>query len=216
MFLKGCKMNKLGNYLVASLVILTLILCFLSQIHGVGKNNKVFTLPISENELAQIHSGDIILREGKSFISQAFRNFSIVDKHYSHAGVAYNLHGKMFVCHVVAAEGNKSDKVRLEPIESFCNPLENSSWAVYRTGIKKEEIDQAMLHFFSHKISFDLNFDLKSDDKMYCTELVYKIMTTANHNKKFINLSHGNGIDYVACDNLYLNSNTHLILLHDN
>ena len=216
MYLNECKMNKLGNYLVASLVIITLILCFLSQIQGIGKTNREFKLPVSESENAKIQSGDIILREGKSFISQAFRNFSNVDKHYSHAGVAYILHGKMYVCHVVAAEGNKSDKIRLEPLESFCNPVENSSWAVYRTDIKKEQIDQALLHYFNTKISFDLNFDLKSDDKMYCTELVYKIMTTANHNKKFINLSHGNGMDYVACDNLYLNTKTHLILLHAN
>lgn len=216
MFLKECKMNKLGNYLVATLVIITLILCFLSQIQGIGKTNREFKLPISESENAKIQSGDMILREGKGFISQAFRDFSKIDKHYSHAGVAYNLNGKIFVCHVVAAEGNKSDKIRLEPLESFCNPIENSSWAVYRTEIKKEQIDQALLHYFHQKISFDLNFDLKSDDKMYCTELVYKIMTTANHNKKFINLSYGNGINYVACDNLYLNTKTHLILLHAN
>ena len=117
---------------------------------------------------------------------------------------------------VVAAEGNRSDKIRLEPITSFCDRTDNISFAVYRTDLNTNSIDSILSEYFRAGVSFDNDFDLKTSNKMYCTELVYKVLTIANQNEKFINLSHGNGIDYVACDNLYLNPKTKLIFSHTN
>lgn len=210
-------MNKLGNYLLLTLVLITLSFCSLSKLQAIRSNtsNKAGSLS-DPNELSKIHSGDIILREGKSFVSQVFKNFSLTDKHYSHSGIIYVLNGKYYVCHVVAAEGNRSDKIRLEPLSSFCNPSENVSWAIYRTTVDGTKIDKQVVRFLSEKIAFDTDFSLQSNDRMYCSELVYKILTEANENKKFINLSHGSTFDYVACDNLYLNSQTRLICSHSN
>lgn len=208
-------MNKFGNYLLYTLVFFTISFCSISKLsvfngsHASGVNSG-FKIPID-----QIKDGDIILREGKSFVSQALRSFSQTDKHYSHAGIIQVRNGQTYVCHVVAAEGKRSDKIRLEPIASFCDKADNSSFAIYRTDLNMSTIDSAISVYLRAGISFDNDFDLKTSNKMYCTELVYKVLTVANRNEKFINLSHGNGIDYVACDNLYLNSKTKLIFSHN-
>lgn len=210
-------MNKLGNYLLLTLVIITLSFCSLTKLQAIKSSSGSRAGFLSDpSELRKIHSGDIILREGKSFVSQVFKNFSFTDKHFSHSGIVFVMNGKYYVCHVVAAEGKRSDKIRLEPLASFCNPAENISWAVYRTSVDGAKIDKQVVRFLSQKIAFDTDFSLQSDDRMYCSELVYKILTEANQNKKFINLSHGSNFDYVACDNLYLNPQTRLICSHSN
>jgi len=208
-------MNKFGNYLLYTLVFVTISFCSISKLsvfngsHASGVSSG-FKIPTD-----QFNDGDIILREGKSFVSQALRSFSQTDKHYSHAGIIQIRNGQMYVCHVVAAEGKRSNKIRLEPIASFCDKPDNTSFAIYRTNLEPKAIDSSLAVYFRAGVSFDNDFDLKTSNKMYCTELVYKVLTAANQNEKFINLSHGNGIDYVACDNLYLNSRTKLIFSHN-
>ena len=161
-------MSKFGNYLLITLVFVTISFCSISELSVFNRSeasSKTSGIKIPAEKLLP---GDIVLREGKSFVSHALRSFSQTDKHYSHAGMI-------------------------------------------RSGVDPLKIDSVIMDFFSKGISFDNDFDLNSDQQMYCTELVYKVLTTANGNKKFINLSHGNGIDYVACDNLYLNPQTRLI-----
>lgn len=212
MFPRECDMNKFGNLILICLVMITLLLCSLSQLKVFSVERTFHQTPIIPTKIiGKLHSGDIILREGNSFVSQVFRNFSQTEKHYSHSGLIYLLNGSYYVCHILAAEGKRSDKIRLEPLTSFCNTEDNLSWAIYRTEIDTNEIIKGIKEVLYAKIAFDTNFKLESDDKMYCTELVYKILTKANDNKKFINLTHTSGFDYVACDNLYLNPKTNLI-----
>ncbi len=217
MYLKGCKMSKFGNLILIGLVSITLLLCSLSQfkVFSFERSNHLSAV-LPNKIIGKLHSGDIILREGNSFVSQVFRNFSQTEKHYSHSGLIYLLNGNYYVCHILAAEGKRSDKIRLEPLSSFCNTEDNLSWAIYRTEIDTNEIKKEITELLNAKIAFDKEFKLATDDKMYCTELVYKILTKANDNKKFINLTHSNGLDYVACDNLYLNPKTNLIYSNTN
>ena len=208
-------MSKFGNYLLYTLVFFTISFCSVSKLSVFNRSNASTLESGFKMPDEKFKTGDIILREGKSFISQAMRSFSQTDKHYSHAGIIQVRNGKVYVCHVVAAEGDRSDKIRLEPIDSFCNRSDNSSFAVYRTDVNSGLVDSMISTCFKAGVTFDNDFDLRSNNKMYCNGLVYKVLTSANRNEKFINLSHANGIDYVACDNLYLNSKTKLIFSHN-
>ena len=107
LFLKECKMNKFGNYLLYTLVFITISFCSISKLsifngsHASGVNSG-FKIP-SE----QFKDGDIILREGKVLCLRHCA-LSQTDKHYSHAGIIQFRNGQAYVCHVVAAEGNRS------------------------------------------------------------------------------------------------------------
>lgn len=208
-------MAKFGNYLLIGIIFLTLSLCSVSKFSFFNQISAVTNKPKFVMPATQFKTGDMILREGKSFISQVLSSFSKTDKHFSHAGLILIKNGQTFVCHILAAEGTRSNKIRLETIESFCNPAENSSFAIFRSNVDENKVDSVLMVYLHKKITFDNDFDLNSDDKMYCTELVYKTLTIANQNKKFIDLSHGIDKDYVACDNLYLNPATHLIYSHN-
>jgi hypothetical protein len=176
----------------------------------------------------KIQSGDIVLRSGKGFISDVFRQFSLKDKNYSHAGIISVEQNKVFVYHILGEENRrpevsgqkpedkimKGESLRKELLESFCNSKENNAYAIYRYDLSKKAKENIITNLHSmarKKIVFDSYFDLATDAAMYCSELVYKAVTAAAGDKKYIPFTMVEGNKYIAPDNLYLNPHAALI-----
>jgi hypothetical protein len=153
-------------------------------------------------------TGDLIFRDGRGVISSAFRMFSLKSPLYSHAGIVHREKGKIYVYHIIGGESNSPGKMKKEPLTRFIDPLQANAFAVYRFNISPVLIDSLATDYYSKNIEFDKKFDLKSNDKMYCTELVYRILQQASGDKNFIPLTEISGVQYVACDNIYLSSNS--------
>lgn len=149
-------------------------------------------------------SGDLIFRDGRGFISMAFRKLSLKDPRYSHAGIIHREAGEIYVYHVLGGEGGSCNTMRKEPLVSFCSPFQSNGFGVYRTDQDADRIDSLASVFFNRKIEFDEAFDLVSDEKMYCTELVYKILTRVSGIDNFLPLTTLSGVRYESCDNIYL------------
>jgi hypothetical protein len=150
------------------------------------------------------HSGDLIFRDGKGFISKAFRKLSLTDPHYSHAGIIHRESNNLFVYHIIGGEGKLNSKMRKEKLADFCSSSLSDGFAVFRTDLKGAAIDSLAGYYYSKKISFDTDFNLDTDDKMYCTELLYKVLEKVSGRNNFITLTHLSGFTYVACDNIYM------------
>jgi hypothetical protein len=150
----------------------------------------------------QLRSGDIIFRDGRGAVSSLFRNFSKTDPRYSHAGIIHREDNQAYVYHVIGGEGNEG-LMRKEKLADFCSNLQAYSFAVYRTDLDGKIIDSVAGNFFRNHLSFDAHFDLNSDDKMYCTELVYKILRQVSSDNNFLPLTTIAGVVYCACDNIY-------------
>jgi hypothetical protein len=162
---------------------------------------------ISSSGLLQ--SGDLIFRHGKGFISDAFRRFSLKDKKYSHAGIIAIENEQVFVYHAIGGEENVSNKLKKNTLSEFCAPDNAQSFGVYRyilSETEKTELMRLSRLYYRQGLEFDLSFDLKTDDKMYCSEFIYKMLTKVKSNKFFLPLSEVNGLKYVAIDDLYMNS----------
>ena len=149
-------------------------------------------------------SGDLIFRDGRGFISAAFRRLSLTDPRYSHAGIIHREKGKIFVYHIIGGEGNYTNRMRKDLLSNFCSPLQSNAFAVYRTDQNGNSIDSLTEYYFSKKIEFDTGFSLATDDKMYCTELLYKILTKVSGQDNFLPLTALSGVKYESCDNIYL------------
>jgi Permuted papain-like amidase enzyme, YaeF/YiiX, C92 family len=124
-----------------------------------------------------IQDGDLILRTGTDFSSEQVKYFSKKDQTYSHGGIAFHDSGDIYIYHVVPDYFHIKDKVRKEKLDSFCNPAQNLGFGVARYQMQPEEI--AVFRKYLHKqyekqIPFDMVFDLKSDDSMYCSEMIKK------------------------------------------
>lgn len=156
-------------------------------------------------------NGDLIFREGRGVISAAFKRFSLKDPAYSHAGIIHAENNQLFVYHVLGGEANPDGKIKKELLQNFIHPLQAHAYAIYRFDMISPLIDSLAGIYYSKNIQFDREFSLASDDKMYCTEFLYKVLITASGNDNFIPLSEISGARYVACDNIYLAPYSHLI-----
>lgn len=158
----------------------------------------------------QVHfrSGDLIFRHGRGAISEALKLFSRHDAAYSHAGIISIENKKVFVYHAIGGEENPTNHLRKDPLELFCNPNNVHSFGMYRLDLdndKFRKVDSLASVYFRKGLEFDTKFDLNTDDKMYCSEFVYKVILKVTGDKNYLPLSAVSGMKYVACDDLYLN-----------
>lgn len=131
---------------------------------------------------SQIRTGDIVLRCGKDVTSYKIREMSITDKTYSHAGFAIVKHDSVYIYHITPPELDepKSDTaLRLEPLSKFAKPDNNFELGIARFPLTPKQINKLMHYcdsLYTTKTGFDFVFDLKSDKKMYCSEMLDKAL----------------------------------------
>jgi uncharacterized protein YycO len=119
----------------------------------------------------KIKNGDIIFQTSKSNQSKAIQ--LATNSKYSHMGIIYENDEKYYVYEAV-------QPVKLTPLEEWINRGENGHYVIKR--IKNSEIILTNRVINEMKIygekfkgkSYDLYFEW-SDDKIYCSELVWKI-----------------------------------------
>ena len=161
-------------------------------------------------EASKVRTGDLIMRTGNDFTSDVMRKLSLGDKTYSHSGIASFENDSLFVYHAMGGEWNPDKKIRRDPFVLFCNPYENKGFGIFRYQLSEKEMAQFLSRvksYYAEGVLFDMKFDLATDDKMYCTEYIYKALdqilplpsTTIN------------GIEFIAPDNLYTISNCMVI-----
>jgi hypothetical protein len=79
-----------------------------------------------------------------------------------------------FVIHVVP---DKTQLVKKESLKEFLKPKYASEFAIYRSYFDKLLLDKVVQEansFYLKKYEFDNKYDLETDSKLYCTELVLK------------------------------------------
>lgn len=185
-----------------------------------------------------VRDGDLILRCGNDFTSATLRDFSQLEKLYSHSGLALEVEGKIFVYSTMGGDINPDEKMRRDAIDSFLNPANNVAMGIYRYNISEAEIHELkriITEYYQQGLKFDINFDLETDDKMYCAEVIVKSVEAATNNriqfsrskisdtlkqrymkmlleKKIIPSPGAADVrSYIALDNLYINPNCRLI-----
>ena len=157
-----------------------------------------------------LKSGDIILRRGYGVDSIVAANFSNKEKRYSHAGIIYKDKNNIYVIH---SEDNKIKGFNGVVQEKLQNYLKGIKiWAVYRyDDINLTKLTSYILEEKKSNILFDMEFDLKTNNKMYCSEFIYKSFNKVSQkilikaSKLFLSKR------YVVITDLYLNKNTKLI-----
>lgn len=158
-----------------------------------------FIMPDSE-----FRTGDVILRSGKGLVSDMFRKFNLSGAPWSHAGILVRKNDQWLVYHIIGNAGDPNHRIKSETISSFCHSAYNTGFALYRNSQTVPDTT-LILHYLdslrNSGVTFDHQFNLNDDQKLYCTELVYKTLRRAGFDS--IPVSVLNGQHYVAADDLY-------------
>lgn len=180
-----------------------------------------------------IQDGDLLVRLNTTPGSEYLKNFNRLDKKYSHAGIVLIENGDLSVYHIVNGEENPDEKLKKDSLTGFCNPRKNSAYGIFRYDLSAKEL--AMLKHVIHQwykqgIRFDSTFNLKTDKRMYCSEMISKALTKATRGRIMIErtkptalearffsvymrlpYSYTSNLEIVAIDNLYTNRHCKLV-----
>ncbi len=114
--------------------------------------------------------------------------------------------GYPFVYHSIGGEDNPDSKLRKDSAATFFTPVSNERLGVARLDLSASQINKlhAIVSRYWHVgVPFDLDFDLATNDKLYCAEFVYKVVLEATGNPDYFHLTHLLKRTYVGVDNLY-------------
>jgi hypothetical protein len=154
-----------------------------------------------------VHSGDIITRTGNDFTSQSLKNLNQRDKTFSHCGIASLENDTVFVYHSLGGEWNPNQKIRRDPFEVFADPYNNNEIGIFRFSVSDtllQNLVSVAKNYYTQGIMFDMDFDLKTDDRMYCAEYVYKSLEKASNKRLQFALSHIGKFEFIGVDDIYL------------
>lgn len=164
-------MSKKTNFLKTKTSIAILLLGFFFFF---GCSNKPYEKSLEQLGSA-IQNGDIIFQTSKSSQSKAIQ--LATHSKYSHMGIIYKNNGKLLVYEAV-------QPVKLTPLKEWINRGEKGHYVVKRIKNADKVLTQTVLakmkrigERFSGK-AYDIYFEW-SDDKVYCSELVWKIYMQA-------------------------------------
>lgn len=117
----------------------------------------------------ELKSGDIIFRKENTFLSDRF--VKLDGRGYSHVGILYKKEQNIYVVHIERSKEDRDFKItKLKKYLEFA-----SSYVVKRLyDIDVKKFDRYVKNLQKENPKFDLEFDLDTNDKLYCTELVYK------------------------------------------
>jgi hypothetical protein len=132
--------------------------------------------------LTELNNGDLIFRKGRS-LESFIVCLADEEKEFSHVGLVVLRKGIPFVIHAVPGESDVAeDFIKLERVEAFLSTEKAAAFAVYRPGFEAEIRNRASeiaLQFYQSKCTFDNAYDMKTESKLYCTELIFKAFREA-------------------------------------
>ncbi len=167
--------NRKKLLLLLGLIVSILLFIVIYKLHDRAKqkqNTNTFSCDLV------LKDGDLVFRKGRSIESYVVL---ITDRasSYSHVGVIYMINKIPYVIHTVPDESeNGIDYVKMEKLSVFFSSEKASRGSIFR--LKEQYSNSAKLaalkakSYFDDKIIFDDAFDIKSEDKLYCTELVWR------------------------------------------
>lgn len=130
----------------------------------------------------QLQDGDVILRRGSGLISRAVLAADPAAG-FSHAGIVVVRSGNPEVVHAEPSSGRGAGRVIVEPLARYLRRERARGFAVLRLRRDWDSVGHeaatAALAYAAAAVPFDDRFDSASADRLYCTELVWRVFASA-------------------------------------
>jgi hypothetical protein len=168
-----------------------------------------------DSAMGELQTGDIVLRMGQGADSYLLAQLNRKNKNYSHCGIVAIENGKPYVYHSIGGEDNPDERLRRDPAAFYFSDRHNGAIAIVRYDLGKDGTERLVAvarAFYKKRPRFDMKFDLATDDKLYCSEFVYKALRLAAKDTAYISTTQGMAGKYVAIDNLLLNKHAKPVL----
>ncbi len=155
----------------------------------------------------QVESGDLVTRTGNDFTSESIRSLNQRDKTYSHCGIAAIENDSVFVYHAIGGDFNPDQKLKRDAFSEFADPYNNRGIGLFRYNLQPTQLSEVLAtvkKWYRAGIMFDMDFDLSTDDRMYCAEFVSKSFSTGTHQLIRFDSSRIKDFIFIGVDDLFL------------
>ena len=154
-----------------------------------------------------IKTGDLVTRTGNDFTSESLRSLNQRNKTYSHCGIASIENDSLFVYHALGGEFNPDQKIRRDRWEEFAEPFSNRGVGVFRFKILPPQVEATILtirKYILADVTFDMDFDLATNEKMYCAEFVAKTYEKGSPEILVFPRSRIRAFEFIGVDDIFL------------
>jgi hypothetical protein len=178
------------------------------QAHASKRTSNPRNKQAIDSAITLLRSGDLVVRTGSDVTSYMLRQMNQLDKTYSHCGLVQVENGYPFIYHSIGGEDNPDEILRRDSASFFFSPEHNTGFGIMRYKFGDEELSKLSAlvsgYYQQHK-KFDMDFDLRTDDRFYCAEFVYKVINQAVADSNYLKTVTFNGFRFVGVDNLFRN-----------
>jgi hypothetical protein len=153
-----------------------------------------------------VQTGDLVTRMGRDVTSLLLSGFNKEDSAFSHCGVIIIENDTPFVYHVIGGEFNPDQKMKRESLYDFSDPLDAKRTGVFHPHLKASEIQKLVTiitTWFKAGLPFDMDFNLDTDNRMYCTEMFAKAIGRATENRFRIESRKVDNWEFIPVENTY-------------
>jgi len=191
--------------LFSIIIIITALFLFLLTYDYRSEQEQLFSAyMLSDEEFELIQEGDIILRHGYGLVSDIIVKTLKEDYNISHCAIVVrDEKNKLKVIHTVSQSISDQDGMQQQHLKTFIKNSKSNSIIVVRLKNNSENtgklISQKAQELLNLKIPFDHSFDITDDSKLYCSELIWKIILDefgieifpdrSNNSKSYLNFS---------------------------
>ena len=169
---------------------------------------------IVDSAISLLRSGYIVVRTGFGADSYLLTQMNLKDKTYSHCGIVMIENGYPFVYHSIGGEDNPDQRMRRDSAVFFFSPFHNLGFGIISYDYNDEGVNKLrdeVSIYYKKRPKFDMKFDLKTDDRLYCAEFIYKAVNKAMDDSLYIKPSYALGYTFVGIDDLFINEHAHIV-----
>lgn len=161
--------------LIASIAIVALIY------EKNDEKQRIFHDNLSKAEIADLRSGDIVMRRGFGVVSASIANSLNEEFLVSHCGIVdVDSLGNVRVIHSVSSSLSDFDGLQDCTIKEFCLESKKNSLLVVRfrdtNNVPLATLASTAQTYLDNKIPFDGLFDISDSTEMYCSEMVWSAL----------------------------------------
>lgn len=163
---------------------------------------------LPDSLLAILRHGDLALRKGRDVVSYMISRTGVEDKTYSHCGLVQIENGQAVVYHFISGADKARWGLVRDAAAQFFSVEQNSIAGVKRYALNEAQIQrqtELIKQYYGKRNGFDMDFNMRDADKLYCSEFIYYIMNDVMQDSSFIQPATKNGFSYVSIDQLYRN-----------
>lgn len=167
-----------------------------------------------DTAIAYLRTGDVVLRKGIGTFSNLLAEVNLRDKSYSHCGIAVVENGYPFIYHAIGGEDERRPCIRRDSASRFFSPRTCIGGAIARYSFADSVlggIKNTIRWYRSRKPVFDTRFSLQTEDSLYCSEFVYRVIAAATADTGYIPISSIPKGRFVGTDDLFLNPHASIV-----